>query len=208
MIKNLIFDWSGTLSNDLPVVYATVMKMFDHFGVSRINLDEFRNSYTLPYMDHARKFGITVDKETLDNVFNQHFRSSGFPQPLPGVEQVLQQLKSSGKRMVVLSSHRQEFMEEEAARFFNGNHSSYFERLFGSVHNKEESILPIIKAVDFAPSETIIVGDAEHDIRAGHKVGLLTAAVLTGYRSKEKLALARPHFVLNDLSELFKLGIL
>src|SRR3989338_5784659 len=127
MIKNLIFDWSGTLSNDLPLVYATVMRMFDHFGVSRISLDEFRNSYTLPYMDHARKFGIIADKETLDNVFNQHFRSSGFPQPLPKVEEVLQQLKSANKRMIVLSSHRQEFLEEEASRFFNGNHGSYFE---------------------------------------------------------------------------------
>ncbi len=208
MIKNLVFDWSGTLSNDLPVVYATVMKVFDHFKVNRISLDEFRSSYTLPYMEHARKFGIDADKETFDNVFAQHFRSFGFPQPLPGIEQVLQQLKSSGKRMIVLSSHRQEFLEEEASRFFNGNHGSYFEKLFGSVHNKEEGILPVIKAVGFAPSETIIVGDTEHDIRAGHKVGLLTAAVLTGYRPREKLAMAKPHFVLNDLSELFKLGIL
>ncbi|MBI2580644.1 HAD family hydrolase [Candidatus Woesearchaeota archaeon] len=207
MIKNLVFDWSGTLSNDLPFVYATVMKVFDHFGVSRISLDEFRNSYTLPYMDHARKFGITADKETLDNVFNQHFRSSGFPQPLPKVEEVLQQLKSAGKRMVVLSSHRQEFLDEEAARFFNGNHGSYFERLFGGVHNKEEAILPVIKAVDFTPSETIIVGDTEHDIRAGHKVGLFTAAVLSGYRPKEKLVTAKPHFIVNDVQELLKLGI-
>ena len=79
--------------------------------------------------------------------------------------------------------------------------------MIGSIHNKEDAILPVIKAVDFAPSETIIVGDTEHDIRAGHKVGLFTAAVLTGYRPKEKLALAKPHFILNDLSELFKLEL-
>lgn len=207
MINNIVFDWSGTLSNDLPLVYATVMKVFDHFNVSRISLDEFRDSYTLPYMDHAKKFGINADKETLDNVFNQHFRSFGFPQPFQGVEQVLQQLKSSGKKLVVLSSHRQEFLDEEAARFFNGNHGSYFERLFGSIHNKEDAILPVIKAVDFIPSETIIVGDTEHDIRAGHKVGLFTAAIVTGYRPKEKLALAKPHFIVNDVRELLKLGI-
>ena len=206
MIKNIIFDWSGTLSNDMLLVYEAVMKVFDYFKVNRISLDEFRSSYTLPYMDHAKKSGITADKETLDGVFAQHFRNSGFPQPLPGVELVLQQLKSSGKKMIVLSSHRQEFLEEEAARFFSG-HSVYFLKLFGSIHNKEEAILPVIKEVDFIPSETLIIGDTEHDIRAGHKVGLFTAAVLTGYRPKEKLALAKPHFVLNDLSELFKPGI-
>ena len=208
MIKNLVFDWSGTLSNDMLLVYETVMKVFEHFGVKRISLGEFRNSYTLPYMDHARKFGINVDKETLDGVFAQYFRTSGFPQLLPGVERVLQQLKSAGKRMIVLSSHRQEFLDEEAARFFNGNHKNYFDKLFGSIHNKEEAILPVIKAVDFTPSETIIVGDTEHDIRAGHTAGLFTAAVLTGYRPKEKLALAKPHFIINDVGELIKFGII
>ncbi len=208
MIKNLVFDWSGTLSNDMHQVYETVMKVFEHYGVARISLDEFRDSYTLPYMAHARRFGIGCRRDELDAVFARHFRSCGFPEPLPGVEQVLQQLKSSGKKLIVLSSHRQEFLEEEAARFFNGNSELYFDKLFGSVHNKEDEILPVIKAVDFIPSETIIVGDTEHDIRAGHRAGLFTAAVLTGYRPKEKLELARPHFVLNDLSELFKLGIL
>lgn len=208
MIKNLVFDWSGTLSNDLPVVYQTVMRVFEHFGVRRISLEEFRNSYTLPYMSHAKLFGITASKEELDAVFAQHFRSIGFPEPLPGVEDVLQRLRLQGKKMIVLSSHPQHFLEEEALRFFSGNHAKYFKKLFCGVHDKEEAIRGIIREMGFAPEETMIVGDTEHDISAGHKAGLLTAAVLTGYRPREKLAAAKPHFVLNDLSELFRIGIL
>ena len=205
-INNIIFDWSGTLSNDLPMVYEAVMRVFEHFGVKRISLDEFRLSYTLPYMVHAKKFGINVDKETLDNVFAHHFRNCGFPQPLPGVEKVLQQLKSSGKSMIVLSSHKQEFLEEEAVKFFSSS-SGYFLKLFGGVHDKEEAIGDVIREVGFAPSETIMVGDTEHDIFAGHRASLTTAAVLSGYRPKEKLALAKPDFMINDVTELFKLGI-
>ncbi len=62
-VKNVLFDWSGTISDDLPVVYATVMKVFAHYGIPAITLDEFRSSYTLPYMEHSRKFGITASKE-------------------------------------------------------------------------------------------------------------------------------------------------
>lgn len=207
MIKNLVFDWSGTLSNDLPVVYQTVMRVFEHFGVRRISLEEFRNSYTLPYMNHAKLFGITASKGELDAVFAQHFRSIGFPEPLPGVEDVLQRLQLQGKNMIILSSHPQHFLEEEALRFFNGNHAKYFKKLFCGVHDKEEAIRGIIMEMGFAPEETMIVGDTEHDIRAGHKAGITTAAVLSGYRPRNNLEAARPHFIVNDVRELLKLSI-
>ena len=206
-IQNIVFDWSGTLSNDMLPVYETVMKVFAHFGVERISFDEFRDTYTLPYTVHARMFGIAASREELDRVFAQYFRDAGFPQPLPGVEQLLRQLKSSGKRMIVLSSHRQHFLAEEAARFFNGNHPAYFEKLFGDVHNKVAEIGNVLRLVDFAPADTMIVGDTGHDIAAGHEAGIFTAGVLSGYKSRKHLEEAKPHFIVNDVRELLKLGI-
>ncbi|HIG97973.1 TPA: HAD family hydrolase [Candidatus Woesearchaeota archaeon] len=193
MIKNVIFDWSGTLSNDLQQVYETVMKVFGHYGVARISLDEFRDSYTLPYMVHARMFGITVKKDEIDAVFASHFRNAGFPRPIPGVENVLEHLKNSGKSMVVFSSHRQNFLEEEELRFFGG--SRFFERLFCDVDDKVDKIGEVVDAMRFEPKATILVGDTEHDIAAGHKAGLVTAAVLSGYRSKKHLEDAKPDFI-------------
>lgn len=55
MIKNLVFDGSGTLSNNLQQVYETVMKVYGEFGVPRITLDEFRDSYRFPYMAKGSK---------------------------------------------------------------------------------------------------------------------------------------------------------
>ena len=205
-VNNVIFDWSGTISNDLPLVYETVMKVFEHYGISRISLERFRLEYTLPYMKYARKFGITASKEEVDEVFNSHFRKHGFPQPLPNSAEAVEKLHVLGKRMVVLSSHRQQFLEEEARRFFGDK--NYFVKLFGSVHNKEDEIENILQQLSFGPKETIIVGDTEHDILAGKSAGISTAAVLTGYRPKEKLAAAKPDFVINNLLELFTLGIL
>ena len=205
-VNNVIFDWSGTISNDLPLVYETVMKVFEHYGISRISLERFRLEYTLPYMKYARKFGITASKEEVDEVFNSHFRKLGFPDPLPGVHQALEELHSMGKSMIVLSSHRQRFLEEEAKRFFGSR--NYFVKLFGSVHNKEDEIENILQQLSFGLKGTIIVGDTEHDILAGKSAGIFTAAVLTGYRPKEKLAAVKPNFIINDLSGLFKLGIL
>ncbi len=207
MINNLVFDWSGTLSNDLQQVYGAVMKMFDHYGVDRISLDEFRESYTLPYMAHARMFGIKASKKDVDAVFARHFRNAGFPALLPGVKSTLAALKSRGKRMIVLSSHNKLFLEEEAKRFFNESYEDFFEKLFGDVQDKVLGIGQVLDEVGFNTDETLIVGDTEHDIAAGRKAGILTAAVLSGYRSRSHLEEARPHYILEDVTGLPNLGI-
>lgn len=200
MIKNIVFDWSGTLSNDLQQVYDTVMKVFDYFGIDQISLDDFRDSYTLPYMVHARMFGIKASKEEVDAVFARHFRNAGFPKPIHGAEKTLQFLKSSGKKMIVLSSHNPVFLEEEENRFFGSAH--YFDGVFGDVQDKVRGIAPILKSVNFDLQETIIVGDTEHDINAGHSAGIKTAAVLSGYRSRKHLEGAKPDFIVKDVTEL------
>ena len=37
MIKNVIFDWSGTLSDDFEPVYTTAMAIFKAYGVKTIS---------------------------------------------------------------------------------------------------------------------------------------------------------------------------
>jgi len=202
-VKNILFDWSGTISNDLPLVYATVMKTFDHFNTPRVSLEEFREEFTLPYMDHMKKFGITASQEEVDKIFIDNFRDSGFPTPFPDAADVLSQLSSRNINMAVLSSHIQAFLEEEADRFFV-DHKRFFTHIFGSVQDKEEAIGDVLSIARFEAKDTLIVGDAEHDIAAGKKAGIKTAAILTGYTSREKLLATNPDFVLNSLSELLQ----
>lgn len=205
MIRNIIFDWSGTLSNDILHVYETVMKMFEHFGINRISLDEFRDSYRLPYMAHARMFGIKASKEEVDAVFEQHFRRTGFPKPINGAEKTLQSLKAKGVRMIVLSSHNPALLEEEARMFFGTAH--FFDGVFGDVQDKVKGIGAIMESVGFGQKDTLIVGDTEHDINAGKSAGILAVAVLSGYRSRKHLEGAGPDFVIDDVTRLFSLGV-
>ena len=69
MIKNIIFDWSGTLSDDLVSVYTAVMEIFKKLGLEGLTLEEFKEEFTLPYMKFYRKFKIDVDKEELQKLY-------------------------------------------------------------------------------------------------------------------------------------------
>lgn len=68
MIKAIILDWSGVLSDDLSLVYRIAKKMFDHLGHKFMSIKEFRERFDLPYMDFYRSLGINTEKGELDSI--------------------------------------------------------------------------------------------------------------------------------------------
>ena len=84
MIKNIIFDWSGTLSNDTEIVHQIIMTIFEKSGHNRISLDEFRNEFMLPYMEFYWKYIPDLKKEDQDRLFKENI-SEVNPQLFPGV---------------------------------------------------------------------------------------------------------------------------
>ena len=56
MLRNIIFDWSGTLVDDLPAVWAATNHVFLMAGVEPITLDRFRAEFSLPFQTFYDRF--------------------------------------------------------------------------------------------------------------------------------------------------------
>ena len=52
MFKNLIFDWSGTLVDDLALTLDASNYVFSQYGKPCMDRDEFRAEFQLPYPDY------------------------------------------------------------------------------------------------------------------------------------------------------------
>ena len=208
MIRNLVFDWSGTLSDDFEAVYHTVRAVFHGVGVAPLSFSHFQEVIDIPHESYIRKLFRDdpeslerfSDEKTVNGIFNDNFRAHGFPKPFPGVGKLLQELQDRGFRMAVFSSHHQNLLEEENRRFFGDK--KYFTLLYGSAGNKVNSVSEMLDRAGFNPEETLLVGDTTHDVLAGRKAGMKTAAVLTGYHVREKLAPLDPDFLLESFSGL------
>ena len=201
MIKNIIFDWSGVISDDFTQVYEAVMDVFIQEGIKKISKKQFREEFCLPYHHFYLKYIKKPDMEKFENKFREIFKTKTHPIPIEGVEPVLDYLTSKQINMVVLSSHH--FVSEEIKKHFPGK--KFFIRIFESVKDKEKIIEKVMQELGFKPEETMFVGDMVHDINAGKKAGVKTAAILTGYDSKEKLEKANPLFILNTLEDIKKI---
>jgi phosphoglycolate phosphatase-like HAD superfamily hydrolase len=75
---HLVWDWNGTLFDDLEVVVASVNEGLAAFGAGPIDLDGYRSHYTRPvkhFYDQLLKRHLTVEEWTeIDRIFHEAYR--------------------------------------------------------------------------------------------------------------------------------------
>ena len=73
VIRNIIFDWSGTLVDDLPAVWEASNHVFRRAGVPELPLDRFRAEFCLPYQKFYDRHIPHVPLDQLEKWFHGHF---------------------------------------------------------------------------------------------------------------------------------------
>lgn len=198
--KNFLFDWSGTLVDDLPpTLHATNLVLHSH-GVEPLDREEFRRRFRLPYPEFYEEMIPGVAIEELEDSFRAGFRASPVGvAPLPGSMEILAFLEEKGARCFVLSSMDATLLEAQAEDF---RLAGYFEAVYSAVIDKRTAISKIIQHHGLVPEETVFVGDMVHDIDAARvgKVGAIS--LLTGYDPQDRLQAAQPDALFANLADL------
>ena len=62
--KNIVWDWNGTLLNDLYVGVDVLNDMLGRRGVAPLNVDEYKKVFGFPVIDFYKKVGFDFSKES------------------------------------------------------------------------------------------------------------------------------------------------
>ena len=200
MIRNIIFDWSGTLVDDLPAVFKATNQVFQQAGVGELTLERFRAEFCLPFKKFYDRFTPQVPLPQLETWFHSHFKQSGDSvREIPHARGFLDCCQKRGIRMFVLSTvHADHFATQSAATGFG----KYFERIYVGVADKQAKIAEVLRENQLAPRETLFVGDMQHDIDAAKQGDTFSCAVLTGYTELKHLRASAPDLIVEHLGEL------
>ena len=203
MIKNIIFDWSGVINDDLTTVYKTAMAIFQKYSVKEISLGEFKKEWEQPYMVFYNKYGITrLSREEEVALYLPLYKAMTLkypPKAVAGIRDTLLKFKAAGINMITLSSNVRETILFDIQEFGLGG---IFSEINSDIHDKAEFIHEIIARNGFKPEETIFIGDTSHEVEAGKSAGTKTGAVTWGYNNEDKLRAANPDFIIHNLAEL------
>ncbi|MDI6720805.1 MAG: HAD family hydrolase, partial [Candidatus Aenigmarchaeota archaeon] len=198
-VRNIIFDWSGTLSDNIHAFHQACNIMFHRLGGKEITLEEIRKNFTLPYMKFWNKYFPDLTKEEQDRLYKEAIHKTEEAHLYDGSNDLLLYLHSLGMNLFVLSSdpYSKLIPEIKKAGVFD-----LFKEIHGEAHEKQEVILRILEKHSLSHEETIYVGDTTGDIEAGKVAGVRTIGITWGFQHKDILKQSEPDFLIDDISEM------
>lgn len=200
MFDNLIFDWSGTLVDDLQPTLEATNHVFRRYGTATMDLQQFRHAFRLPYSEFYQEHLPDVPLEELEVHFREAFALAPTPvRVLPNTRDKLDWCRQRGIRCFVLTSMDSQEFHKQLMRL---EMAAYFEQTYSGIVDKRQVIHAILTDHGLQASRTAYVGDMVHDVVTAHHGGIAGIAVLSGYSHRQVLEQAQPHWIFDDVSQM------
>ena len=200
MIRNIIFDWSGTLVDDLPAVLQASNFVLAQAGKNEMTLEEFRAEFSLPFTNFYNRHTPHVPMPQLEEWFHAEFkRAQSSVCELPHARDFLEFCRENKLRLFLLSSVHDDHFEVQCRTI---GFDAFLEKPYTGVWDKRKKIHDILRENKLKAAETLFIGDMQHDIETARHGGVHSCAVLTGYNTLAQLREAEPDLIVEHLSEL------
>lgn len=193
-IRQVLWDWNGTLLDDLTYAIGVRNRTFPAFGLPRIgSVAEYHRQFTFPVRRYYERAGVT--DETFVAVAHAWMAEyvRGFDAvPLHGdAVETLARFAAAGVRQAVLSATRRDMLESQIARF---PIRAYFTDVLGLsdiyARSKEAVGLDYLARCGVPAASTLMIGDTLHDAEVARAMGTGCVLVARGHQSRETLLTA------------------
>lgn len=196
MIKNVLFDFNGTLLNDVTLCFDILEKMLDMVNLPRISLETYKNVFDFPVKEYYEKIGFDFTKNDynkLSQFFMDEYGSRNIKETslFEGCFDALITLKKEGYNLYILSASEENMLMRQLKflkidQFFDGIAAASNKFATGKVEYGKE----FIKKHKLKKDETIMIGDTSHDFVVAKELGLKSLLFSLGHNSINKLKLS------------------
>ena len=178
MIRNILFDFDGTLYDTVEGIEKSAQYALQKLGISA-QLEELKCFAGPPLVDiFMEKFGFSHEKAwEARGLFQERYIPIGVyeSRPFPGMKDFLSALKDRGLTLAVATSKPLELAEQ----------------LLRSAGAKKE--------------DCVLIGDTKYDVAGAHAAGIACIGVRYGYAAPLELETAGADAIAEDLAQLEKM---
>ena len=176
-----MFDWNGTLFNDMRLIIRAVIKVFDHFGKAPPSYNEYCLEYagglkSKDYMDVYRCRGINASREEINSLFIPEYkRLVKSAQLFSYALNTLELLDRLGITLCLITGNPEDLTMPYLKKF--GLNKLFSHCIFES-RDKTEAIRDLIKENGANSSKCFYLGDLPSDMRDALKAGVTPVAFI------------------------------
>ena len=209
---SVIWDWNGTLLNDLDFCVSTINLLLKKRNLSLLNPDSYKELFSFPVKDYYQAIGFDFEKEDFATPAREFIDlyDNGVKNCLlhNSAIEVLTYFQNRGFRQFVLSAMKQNMLEQTLKQ---QNIFHFFEGVAGLNDHYATSKIQrgeqLISAFDIKKSNSWIIGDTIHDFEVAESMGIRCILIADGHQSIERLQKTGIHVIVS-LQELMKVNFL
>lgn len=188
----VLWDWNGTLLDDVHYAIGVRNRVFPRFGLPAIeSVEAYHEQFDFPVKTYYLRAGVTEENFTaVANAWMDEYVAGYRAVPLfPDALAVLDAFESAGFQQVILSASQEDNLRSQL------NHAGIlhrFDALLGLSHIYATDKSGIAKAWladrGIAPSACVLLGDTVHDALVAEGLGIDCVLIARGHMSRARLS--------------------
>lgn len=202
-MKVYLFDFNGTLFNDMLAWHEGVKRLFKKFGKEAPTIATFFKELEAAHGDYLsiyRSRGIDVSREELNAIYGRFYQEQVADVQLSDhAEETLRALSDLGVVLGLITTSPEELCVPILKKF--GVMKLFRHVRYHSI-DKKHDIKDIVAKESVSGLRCCYVGDSSSDIRHANNAGVVSVAFLDGHIPEDLILAAQPRRTIRDFREL------
>jgi phosphoglycolate phosphatase len=189
---SVIWDWNGTLLDDVDICIASANRLLARRGLQAMTRDRYRRVFTFPVQTYYEEMGFDFSAESFADVAVEYH--DAYESLVRGAKLhadailVLEKLKDLGFDQVVLSALEEGRLRNEL-RVREIDH--YFTHAYGlsDLHARSKTARgeELLRELGSTGDGWWMIGDTDHDAEVASALGVSCILVACGHHSEDRL---------------------
>lgn len=187
----IIWDWNGTLLNDVDMAVRVTNDIFSRYGYEVMDADTYRARFRFPVIAYYRDCGVKdEDFPQVASAWSDAYLAAFPGTPLQSdAAETVRRFHDAGFRQIVLSASRLDNLQHQVGSY--PELQGMFEELRGIsdifAGGKTHLAHELMASTGLDPNETVFLGDSCHDAEVAAAVSARCLLIARGHQTRENL---------------------
>ena len=187
---SIVWDWNGTILNDIDLCVSIANELRKSRGLPIITKEFYRDSFCFPVERYYKKLGLDLSKESFAEIAKEfvklYYGQVSHCHLRHDVLEVIQEFHSRGINQCIISAMEHLSLKKLTDQF---NITKYFQGIWGiedhhaaGKHHIAENFFSTVEN-----SRVFVIGDTVHDYEMAERFGATSLILTDGHQSVSQL---------------------